>query len=804
MNIHLPRATRLALRTTALLLGPALAHPSSLSATTYTWTNTVDGIWSSSSNWNPSGGPPGSGDIANIFNPAAVIGSISYDVSASGTLASFNLNNTSGAAIQTVLDLNRSLTLTGGTSTLFTTVSGATVRLRLNGNSSLTIDSGAVLEIGTNSTSEQAYYTAIMTGTGYTGTGVLVNGELKLINGVSGSAGFTVQGPVTIGSGGILTAQGNNAVENPVFTGNFTTTGTNTIRVTTTGTSTTTSAKFTFQGAVNSFSAGTTFTGIGNATTSNYINNPTGLIFNPTAATPNQSLTMGVVQDFAVLHSTASLNAVETFTSTATNNGVGSVLLNVTAGGTTGSPSKLTFKLGSNLTYAGNSGQSQFSFLFNSQSNITHAIDLNGFSYDSGAFKSFTPFPSGAGPGAGTNFVQFVNSGSSSLAGGNGVFKAAKFGFTQTNLEVGVGAGVILQATRADQLNDLGHGTSGQSIDAASSFYYTGAGTSALKSDRSIGALIVGTSDGSGSTLALSSNLTAAGLATVNTGSTLNLTNATGTAVGTAGTYTLATTGLSGSGALTNNAAGATATTVTINGGGSDTFSGVISDNSGTNTLSLVYSGTGTQILSGANTYRGTTSVSSGTLLINGSQASATGAVNVTGTGTLGGSGTTGGAVTLATGATLAAGNNGVGNLTVASLTMNAGSTANFEVNGSTGGQYDTVTASGGFSFNGTLNLDISTTLADNSSLDLFLGSATSGNFASVTLTGLGYGSDSFDNGGSGTLWTSIQGAQTLTFDATTGILAVTGSAVPEPATAALLTAVAGLLFAAGRRRRNL
>ncbi|HEY9249881.1 MAG TPA: hypothetical protein VIO38_12145, partial [Rariglobus sp.] len=592
MNTIPYRTTPVALRTAALLLGLALVLPASLSATTYTWTGPSDGLWSADSNWNPAGGPPGTGDIANIFNPAASLLSISYDSSASGSLGSFNLNNTSGAAIQTLLELNRSLTLTTGTSTLFATVSNATTRIQLNGTSSLTIGSGAVLEIGTNSTSEQAYYTAIKLGSGYTGAGVFVNGELKLINGVSSSAGFTLQGPLTI-AGGTLTAQGNNAVENPVFTGNFTTTGTNTIRATTTGTSTTTSAKFTFQGAVNSFSSGTTFTGIANATTSNYINNPTGLIFNPTSGTPNQSITMGVVQDFAVLNSTASLNATETFVSTATNNGIGSVLLNATAAGTSGSPTRLTFKLGGNLVYAGNSGQSPFTFLFNSQSNITQAIDLNGFGYDSGAFKSFTPFPSGAGSGVGTNFVQFVNSGSSSIAGGNGVFKAAKFGFTQTNLEVGVGSGVILQATGAGQLNDLGHGTSGQSIDAASTFYYTGAGTSALKSDRSVGALVIGTGAGSGSTLALSSNLTAAGLTTVNTGSTLNLTNATGTSVGTAGTYTLATAGLSGSGSFTNNATGAAATSVTINGAGTHTFSGVISDHSGTNTLSLVYSGTG-------------------------------------------------------------------------------------------------------------------------------------------------------------------------------------------------------------------
>lgn len=785
-----------------LLLGSALLATSA-HATTFTWTGASGGLWSSDANWSPAGGPPTTGDIGNITNPGAGLLSINYDAGASGSLASFNLTNTSGAAIQTLFELNRSLTLTSGTSTLYTTVSGASTRLQLNGTSSLTIASGATLEVGVNSTSEQAYYTAIKTDTGYTGAGVIVNGELKLINGVSGSAGFTIQGPVTIGDGGTLTAQGNTGVENPVFTGNFTTTGTNTIRATTTGSSTVTQTKFTFQGATNTFGAGTTFTGVANATTSGYINFPTGLIFNPTSTTPNQSLTMGVVQDFSVLNSTASLNATETFTSTATNNGIGSVLLNATASGTSGSPTKLTFKLGSNLVYAGDSGQSAFTFLFNSQSNITHAIDLNGFSYDSGAYKSFTPYPSGAGSGVGSNFVQFVNSGASSLAGGQGVFKASRFGFTQTNLEVGVGSGVILQATLSGQLNDLGHGTSGQSIAADSTFYYTGSGTSALKSNRNIGALVVGTAAGSGSTLELSSALTAAGATTINTGSTLNLTAVSGISGVTTGTHALTTAGLDGSGSLTNNAAGASATTVTLNGAGSHTFSGVISDNSAANTVGIVYSGSGTQTLSGANTYRGTTSVTSGTLLIDGDQTAATGAVDVSGTGILGGVGIIGGTVTVGNGAFIAPGHGTVGNLTVASLTLASGSTALFEINGAGVGQYDTITASGGFSFAGSLDLNIGATLADGDSLDLFLGSTTSGNFTSVSLSGLGYGTGAFDNGGSGTLWTYTQGTQTLTFDAATGFLSVAGSAVPEPATAGVLFATVGLLMAAGRRSRH-
>ena len=60
--------------------------------------------------------------------------------------------------------------------------------------------------------------------------------------------------------------------------------------------------------------------------------------------------------------------------------------------------------------------------------------------------------------------------------------------------------------------------------------------------------------------------------------------------------------------------------------------------------------------LEGDNSYTGTTTVSGGTLIINGDQSAATGAVAVNGTATLGGSGTLGGAVTVAATANLAPG----------------------------------------------------------------------------------------------------------------------------------------------------
>lgn len=86
-------------------------------------------------------------------------------------------------------------------------------------------------------------------------------------------------------------------------------------------------------------------------------------------------------------------------------------------------------------------------------------------------------------------------------------------------------------------------------------------------------------------------------------------------------------------------------------------------------TKTVTTAGPGTTIFSGANTYTGATNVTSGTLLINGNQSSAIGAVTVKNIGTvLGGTGTIGGTVTVDTGGTITAGTSG----TIGVLTLNS------------------------------------------------------------------------------------------------------------------------------------
>ncbi len=100
-------------------------------------------------------------------------------------------------------------------------------------------------------------------------------------------------------------------------------------------------------------------------------------------------------------------------------------------------------------------------------------------------------------------------------------------------------------------------------------------------------------------------------------------------------------------------------------GAGANAFNGLIGNGAATS-LNLTKAGSGTWALGGNNSYTGTTTVSAGTLLINGNQSLATGAVAVNGTSTLGGSGTIGGSVTTAAAAKLAPGNAGAGTLNIA------------------------------------------------------------------------------------------------------------------------------------------
>jgi len=143
---------------------------------------------------------------------------------------------------------------------------------------------------------------------------------------------------------------------------------------------------------------------------------------------------------------------------------------------------------------------------------------------------------------------------------------------------------------------------------------------------------------------------------------------------------------------------------------GANTLAATITDN-GTGAVSISKQDAGTWVLSGDNSYTGTTLISAGSLLINGNSSTATGNVTVSSGATLGGTGTVGGNTTIS--GFLSPGNS-PGTLTFdGNLTLNNASTYYFE-----GG--DLTDVKGTLILNNTWNLALGTGLMDGGSVTLF------------------------------------------------------------------------------------
>lgn len=124
--------------------------------------------------------------------------------------------------------------------------------------------------------------------------------------------------------------------------------------------------------------------------------------------------------------------------------------------------------------------------------------------------------------------------------------------------------------------------------------------------------------------------------------------------------------------------------------------------------------GSGATVLTGNNTYTGATTVSAGSLIVNGDQSAATGPTSVASGGTLGGTGIVGGSVAIANGGILSPGNLGSspGALTIQKdLLLSGGSILNYnfgKANTPGGPLNDLTQVNGNLTLAGTINVSAS------------------------------------------------------------------------------------------------
>jgi autotransporter-associated beta strand protein len=190
-------------------------------------------------------------------------------------------------------------------------------------------------------------------------------------------------------------------------------------------------------------------------------------------------------------------------------------------------------------------------------------------------------------------------------------------------------------------------------------------------------------------------------------------------------------------GTLTNSGAASATVALGLNGNFTNTFSGVVADAAPTNAISFIKNGSATEILAGANSYRGTTTVNVGTLLINGSLG--TNSVTVNG-GRLGGNGVIGGPVNVQAGGTLSPGTGAIGTLTVnGPLTINGTCFIKLDQSAQTN---DVVIGLSSVTGAGTLNVaNLNGTFAAGATFQIFSATNYSAfNFSTFNLPSLGVG----------------------------------------------------------------
>ena len=553
-NIHLPRYFTACL----VVIGMISALSCTAQAASMTWASaTTGGTWSTAGNWLPGTAAPTTGDTALLAN-ATASRIVNYDASASGALGTLNFNQTSAFTNQ--LTLLRNLTVTnaitlgasgGGTAMLSVgDLSLASGGVNLTASGGINVNSGGFLLLKSSGATNNI--TPTVTGNVTIGGGTLqVSGSTS-----AGTSAPIVTGVVAMTSGSLTLSDPGSTSGIRFNAGSFNLTG-----------GTVTSGQpsnylwVTGNNATNTVGSGVTVVGSGANLLSVMIAG-TGNTWN----VDNTGLGQFVFRN---------LNNVANMTNTLKTSVVGGTASVYSIGfgqSTTGYSSKLV--LGSNVTTAVTGNNQVISETNGSGAggNDSYILDLNGYTL-SGTSATAVWKPNTLTTGAGTTTWAF----NSTAAGG--VLQVQQVDLSAANVITNIGSGVTLQATggNSSTITLSGSGT----IDAGSTLLYSGAAATgtpaALTSNRTIGNLNVS----SGALKVSASSITAAGLLTVGSGATLDM----------------SLFGLTANGLTFNNGNLTTPANLTVTGTGA-----------------VLKTGASTLTLSGANTYTGNTTINGGIL----------------------------------------------------------------------------------------------------------------------------------------------------------------------------------------------
>jgi autotransporter-associated beta strand protein len=594
-----------------------------------------------------------------VNNPITVVGGDS------GTLRIAGTSNGNTGTLAGALTLNNNLTLgNGGSSTAGVRLTGA---ITTNSNN-ITIDGGAAGPLA-GFTSGNIVIAGASAGTFTTPvsivSGNLLFGNSAALGGASATpgsgvtvnlgtatgtanAGFVANGNlnipdnivVTAGDSGTLRICGNVAARGPTFTGSVTIN--NAVTLGAGGTTATDGFGANFSGALSGSGAITVDGGNSTLAGATIPTGFVGLSGNNSAYTGNVTINTGELRingnNALTANNTVTVNSAAVVTDLNVLQSVTIAGLNSNGTGTTTSTSAttrtLSFGGAGNYTAAGPV-----------TGNLNLAMTGTGYQKLTGSntYSGNTSVPGGG-------ILQFATT--ASLPGYNAAGKASA---SNGILAVNVGGGGEWASTDVDALAANASFTGGKlgfdTTDAGGTFTYSTGGLTMGIAKLGTGTLVVdGASNFTGATVnsgTLVLNRPADGnnnvnnAVTINNGGTLQLGSTSNSDLihfnaafnlNTGGTFDMnghneEISALNGTGGTVTNT-NATAATIRVGGGGnSGTWSGVIQDGAGQ--VSLIKGLTGTQVLSGVNTYTGNTTVNGGTLTIDAGGALA-GSPNVT------------------------------------------------------------------------------------------------------------------------------------------------------------------------------